>query len=191
MEPTRSFALLAARLAARADEIRPVDGAEVSWANFMALFVCAILQMLILLCEALEARAAADAGPMTAPAQREGAARPAVAARPVVGRAPRLALVPDVQALFPKRDAALSGTAGPAAIGPWLAWSRPPGPACAVADSPLRSRRETRLCVPRPSTPILLRYHNKKALAVCRQSEEAASPSSLSPRTPNNSRVVA
>ena len=37
-----SFAPLAARLAARAAEIRPVDGAEVSWANFMALFLCAI-----------------------------------------------------------------------------------------------------------------------------------------------------
>ena len=43
MEAPPSFAPFAAKLAARADEIRPVDGAEVSWANFMALFVCAIL----------------------------------------------------------------------------------------------------------------------------------------------------
>ena len=75
MEAVHSFAPLAARLAARADEIRPVDGAKATWDGFMALFVCAILHMLILLCEALHARAAADARLAAAPAVREGAAR--------------------------------------------------------------------------------------------------------------------
>jgi len=161
MEAVQSFAPLAARLAARADEIRPVDGAEANWANFMALSVCAILQMLILLCEALDARAAADARLVAAP--RDRVARPAVAAglgrgaMPVVGRAPRLALVPDVQAVLPQRDILLSRTAGPEPIGPWLAWSRHPGPAWAVAGHPSRSRRETRACRLGSGTSISLR----------------------------------
>ena len=113
MEATQSFAPLAARLAARADEIRPVDGAEANWANFMALFVCAILQMLIALCEALDARAAADARLAAAPAPREGAARLGRAKMLVAGRAPRLALVSDVQDIAPKPDAAFSGMAEP------------------------------------------------------------------------------
>jgi len=129
MEAVPSFAPLAARLAARADEIRPVDGAEVSWANFMALFFCAILQMLILLCEALDARAAADARPVAAPAVRAGRV-----AMPGAGRAPQLARAPVEQAISPMRDAALSRTAGTAPVGPWLAWSRLPDPAPAVAD---------------------------------------------------------
>ena len=131
MESTPSFAPLAARLAARADEIRPADGAEVSVANFMALFVCAILYMLIALCEALDARAAA------APAMREGAARPVAAVRPIAVRAPRLTLVRGVQAFAPKPGAALPGTGGPARSGPGLAWSRHPGPAWAVAGPPI------------------------------------------------------
>ncbi len=143
MQAVQSFAPLAARLAARADEIRPVDGAEANWANFMALFVCAIFQMLILLCEALDARAVAVARLAAAP--RECNARPGVAARadratlPVAGRAPWLALVPDVHAILPQQDAALPGTGAPlgiaarAPLGPWLAWSRHAGPAWAVA----------------------------------------------------------
>ena len=133
MEVVQSFAPLAARLAARADEIRPVDGAEATWANFMALFFCAILQMLILLCEALDARAAADARAVAALTPRECAARPGRATMPVAGRAPRLALVPDVQDISPNPDAALSGIAEPAPVSHWLAWTRHPGPALAVA----------------------------------------------------------
>jgi len=151
MEATSSFAPLAARLAARAAEIRPVDGAEVNWANFMALFVCAILEMLIALCEALDARAAADARLVAAPATSDGTARPVVVARagrvamPVAGHAPRLALVPDVQDLSPQRDLVLPGTAKPAhGGGPWPTWSRHPGPAWGVAGPPMAvPRRKT------------------------------------------------
>ena len=155
MASTPSFAPFAGRLAAKAAEIRPADGAKASWANFMALFWCAIFEMLILLCEALDARAAADAGAVAAP--RDGAARPAVATRLATGRAPRLALVPGVQVPAPTRDVVLSRTAEPAFVAPWLAWSRHAGPAWAVTNPPTRRCRETRLCVPRPSTPILLR----------------------------------
>jgi len=56
METPVSFAPLAARLAARAAEIRPADGARVDLGMIMALFVCALLEMLICLCEALDAR---------------------------------------------------------------------------------------------------------------------------------------
>ena len=41
------FAPLAARLAAQAAKIRPADGARVDVAMIMALFVCALLEMLI------------------------------------------------------------------------------------------------------------------------------------------------
>ena len=129
MKPQPFFGPLAARLAAKADEIRPADGAEVSWANFMALFFCAIFQMLILLCEALDARAAFVASFVAAPASRDGKSLRAPAERAAmraVVRAPARSL--DVQALAPERDDAPAGTTGPRAAGPWLAWSRPPGP---------------------------------------------------------------
>ncbi len=136
MQPVPSFAPLAGRIAAKVAEIRPAAGAAVSWANFMALFWCVIFEMLIGLCEALDARAAADARLAAAPAMREGATRPVVSAlagrkRPVAARAPRLALVPKAQATSPERDAV--STARPLFGGPWLAWSRHSGPAWAVA----------------------------------------------------------
>ncbi len=133
MEAVHSFAPLAGRLAAKVAEIRPVKGAAISWANFMALFFCAIFEMLILLCEALDARAAADARAVAAPALHEGAARLSRARMPITGRAPRLALAPDVQVISLNRDAAPSEMAEPAPVGPWLAWARHPGPAWAVA----------------------------------------------------------
>ena len=156
METSMSFAPLAGRLAARAAEIRPADGAEVSWANFMALFFCAILEMLILLCEALDARAAAEAARLVAaPASRDVAvaAIPARrAGRQALSserRAPRLALAPDVEAITPSRAAAPFQTTGrPKPAAPWLAWSRDPGPIRAVHAPPWRPRRETRAFAP-------------------------------------------
>ena len=118
MEAVHSFAPLAGRLAAKAAEIRPADGAEVSWANFMALFFCAILHMLIALCEALDARAAADARLAAAPAGRAGRV-----AMPGAERAPRLARAPVEQAVATIPAVAPSRTAGPVRGGPWLAWS--------------------------------------------------------------------
>ena len=152
METTTSFAPLAGRLAAKAAEIRPVDGAKVSWANFMALFWCAIFEMLILLCETLDARAAAEAARLVAaPASRNGKEGAVPASRagrqaPSGGtRAPRLALAPEVQAIIPSRAAAPSGTSERLApTSPRLMWSRDPGPSRAVLAPPWRPCRKTR-----------------------------------------------
>jgi len=164
-----SFAPLAARLAAKAAEIRPAHGAEVSWADFMALFFCAIFEMLILLCEALDARAAAEAARfLAAPASRDVAATSIPAPRAgrqapaSERRAPRLGLVPAVQATTPTSDDAPSRTAErPAPAGPRLVWSCDPGPIRAVHAPPWRPRRETRLFHPGPCTRISLRYNNE------------------------------
>ncbi len=169
MKPPMSFAPLAGRLAAKAAEIRPVDGAEVSWANFMALFWCAIFEMLILLCEALDARAAAEAARLlAAPASRDVAAtsipslRAGRQAPSSECRAHRLALVPAVQATAPTSDdVPLRTTERPAPAGPRLVWSRDPGPIRAVHALPWRPRRETRLLYSRLYTRRLLRYKNK------------------------------
>jgi len=178
METTTSFAPLAGRLAAKAAEIRPAQGAEVSWANFMALFWCGIFEMLILLCEALDARAAAEAARLAAaPASRKmaKAAIPALRARrqarPCEKRFPRLILVPDVQTITPSRAAAPSGTTGrPTPSAPRLAWSRDPGPIRAVHAPPWRLRRETRLFHPCLCTHNLLRYNNKILMVGLRRS---------------------
>ncbi len=141
----------AARLAARAAEIRPAPGARNDWDKIGALVVCLVLEMLICLCEALDARAAAEARAVTAPAPRDveaGTVQASRAARQAPSseqRAPRLALVPEVQAITPSRAAAPSGTAErPAPAGLWLPWSRDPGPIRAVLAPPWRPRRETR-----------------------------------------------
>ncbi len=164
-----SFAPLAGRLAAKAAEIRPVDGAKISWANVMALFFCVIFEMLIALCEALDARAAAEAARFAAaPASRdvmETAIPSRRAERQVPSserRALRLALVPEVHATTPSRAAAPSRvTEPPAPTGPWLAWSRDPGPIRAVLAPPWRLRRETRLFTQPLSMTILLRIRNE------------------------------
>ncbi len=162
METTTSFAPLAGRLAAKAAEIRPVAGAKVSWANLMALFFCAIFEMLILLCETLDARAAAEAARLaTAPREVAKVAVPVRrAGRQATSserRAPWLALVPAVQATTPIRAAAPSGTTGrPTPAGPRLASSRDPGAIRAIHAPPWRPRRETRPRHPPLSTPVSL-----------------------------------
>ena len=128
METPVSFAPLAARLAAKVDEIRPVDGAEVSWANFMALFFCAIFEMLILLCEALDARAAADARVVAAPAARDAGLRPVRSKRsamPSAGRVLRLVRADDAEPTPLARDAAPAGIAEPQPEGRRPAWPSP------------------------------------------------------------------
>ena len=158
MNTPKSFAPLAGRRAAKAAEIRPVDGAEVSWANFMALFWCAIFEMLILLCEALDARAAAEAARfLVAPASRD-VSQTAIPARRTGRQAPSserrvprlaLALAPEVQAIIPSRAAAPFRTIErPAPVTSWLAWSRDPGPIRGVHAPPWRPRRETRTVAP-------------------------------------------
>ncbi len=168
METPVSFALLAARLAAQAAKIRPLDGARVDVAMIMALFVCALLEMLICVCEALDAHAAAEAArAVAAPASRNveassvPALRAGLQAPSSERRAPRLALVPEVPATILKRAAAPSETTErPAPIGPWLAWSRDPSPIRAVLAPPWR-RRETGLFHPLTSTSISLLYQNE------------------------------
>ncbi len=151
-----SFAPLAGRLAAKAAEIRPVDGAKVSWANFMALFWCAIFEMLIALCEALDARGAAEAArAVAAPASRD-VAKVGIPAQCLGRLAPlgercarRLSLVPAVQATPPTSDDAPFRTTGrPEPAVPRLAWSRDPGPIRAIHAPPWRRHRETRACAP-------------------------------------------
>ncbi len=152
METPVSFAPLGARLAARAAEIRAAHGARVDVAMIMALFVCALLEMLICVCEALAAQAtrpvvasaSRDVEAVTVPALRAGRHAPSGEKR-----APWLALVPEVHATILKRAAAPSGaTERPAPAGPRLAWSRDPGPIRAVLAPPWRPRRETRAFAP-------------------------------------------
>jgi len=152
METPVSFAPLAARLAAHAAKIRPADGVWNNLSEIMALFVCASLEMLICVCEALDAQAAAQAArAVAASASRDVAASSVPALRAgrqapsSERRAPRLTLVPAVQALAPKPDDAPSGsTERPAPTGPRLAWSRDPAPIRVVLAPPWRPRRETR-----------------------------------------------
>ena len=168
METPVSFAPLAARLAAHAAKIRPAHGARNDWDKIGALLVCLVLEMLIALCEALDARAAAEAArAVAAPASRGVGAASVLAPR--AGRqapsgerrVPRLALVPTVQAIIPSRAAALSGTTErPAPATPWLAWSRDLGPVRAVLAPPWRPCRETRPFFLPSSTPMSLLYRN-------------------------------
>jgi len=156
METPVSFAPLAGRLAAAAEKIRPVDGARVDVAVIMALFVCALLEMLICVCEALDARAAADAARLVAtPASRDtkmGSVQAPRAGRQAPSserRAPRPALAPEVQATTPNLDDAPSRTSERATpAGPRLVWSRAPGPIRAVLAPPWRPCRETRAFAP-------------------------------------------
>ncbi len=167
METPVSFAPLAARLAARAAEMRPAPGARNDWDKIGALVVCLVLEMLICLCEALDARAAAEARAVAAPAPSDvktasiQAPRAARQAPSSERRAPWLALVPEVQAIIPSRAAVPSGTAErPAPTNLRLAWSRDPAPVRAVLAPPWRPRRKTRLFHPPLSTLISLRYRN-------------------------------
>ncbi len=156
MNPPMSFAPLAGRLAAHAAKIRPADGARLDVAMIMALFVCALLEMLICVCEALDAQAAAQAlAAVVAPASPDIAIPAPRAGRQAPSsekRTPRLALVPDVHAMIPSRADAPSRTSGRrTGTLPRLAWSRDPAPIRTGLSSPWRTGREThekRACTP-------------------------------------------
>ncbi len=176
-----SFAPLAARLAAQAAKIRTVDGARVDVAMIMALFVCALLEMLICVCEALDAEAAVKAArAVAAPRNARPGTVPALCAGRQAslseGHAPRLALVPEVCAITPSRAVALSGTTKhptPATL--WLAWSRDPGPSRAVLAPPWRPRRETRAFAPHQARVFCCIFLTKSQIDEFRSDESGNS----------------
>ena len=175
MEPTPSFAPFAARLAGHAAALRPVQGGRDGFGPaVMATVWLLLLEFLIRLCEALDARAAAEAaGAVAAPAPRKcetnAVPAPRASRQASLGgtRAPRLTLLPPVQAIAPSQAVVRSGTTGrPTSVGPRLAWSRDPGPIRAVLAVTWRPRRETRLFHQCPRTPVSLRYRNKNPFAL-------------------------
>ena len=166
METIPSFASLAARLAGHAAAIRPVDGAPDDWSKVAALVVCALLDMLICVCAALDARAAAGLRPVTVPVMGYNTA--VAEFTPRMGRqelpcerpARLLSLASKPCAVAPEQAAISSGIAEPTPAGPWLAWSRDRGPLRSIAASPGQPQRETRLFYSHLRTPIMLRYNN-------------------------------
>ncbi len=143
METIPSFAPLAGRLAAHAAELRPVEGSRDNLAKFMALVMCALLDMLILVCEMLDTRDAICPNPVTASVQRadKAVSVPTLCAgrQTLSGARPvrLLSLSPAVQLTVSERAVGHSETAEMRRVGPWLAWSRDPAPLGAA--SPLRT----------------------------------------------------
>ena len=172
METIPSFAPLAARLAGHAAAIRPVDGAPDDWSKVAALVVCALLDMLICVCAALDARAAAGLRPVTVPAMGYNTAvaefTPRMGRQELPGERPArlltLALGACAVALEPAT--APTGIAEPTPAGPWLAWSRDRGPLRSIPASPGRPRRETGLFCSRLRTSRMLRCNNDMTLAM-------------------------
>ncbi len=117
-----SFAPLAGRLAAHAAELRPVEGSRDNLAKFAALVLCALLDMLILVCELLDARTSAEARPTAVAVLAQRTASPS---RPSTST---LSLVPMVRAVASRGVEFQSRTVGVTLSGPWLAWSRDAGP---------------------------------------------------------------
>ncbi len=168
MALTHSFAPFAARPAAYSAALRPVQsGREGFGPAVMATVWLLLLEFLICLCEALDARAAAEAaGAVVAPAQRTvkmdsiPTPRQARQALPGVTRLPRLALVSEAQATPPDQADVQSGTTTrPALAGPLLAWSRNLGTTLAVPWRPVRETPHSHHAL---GTPISLRYRNNK-----------------------------
>ena len=151
-----SFAPLAGRLAAHAAELRPVEGSRDNLAKFLALVMCALLDMLILVCEMLDARAAAGvctaASCVSAPSMRRQVS-------PGTRRTPTLKLVPAVRAIAPIRAEAKSITTVATARSPCLAWSREAG-SIRTFSYPWRPFRKTRPLSQVSGTPKSLSYRN-------------------------------
>ncbi len=131
METTTSFAPLAGRLAAHAVDLRPVEGSRDNLAKFMALVLCALLDMLVLVCEMLDARAVVATRTVIAAVPRDGRA-PCIAS-PRAGhlRLPRtMRMVSPIvgtvaRVVAPRLAVASSETAVATIAGPWLASDRP------------------------------------------------------------------
>ncbi len=130
METPTSFAPLAGRLAAQAAELRPAEGSRDNLAKFMALVVCALLDMLVLVCEMLDARAAIGVRPVAAFAPPVNTV--VVVLVPRAGRLASpgkrpmraLTLVPEVRAVAPRQAATSSETTEATTAGAWLAPGR-------------------------------------------------------------------
>ncbi len=168
METTTSFAPLAGRLAAHAAELRPMAGSRDTMAKLAALVMCLLLDMLICVCEMLDARAALDARSMQTLIAPRGDKSASVLAARVERQAPsseRCARSPDCElqagVAAPRPADAPSETAAAPLCGPWLMWSRDAGLFRAVLAPSGRPRRETRFFDLIPRTSILLRYRNE------------------------------
>lgn len=171
-----SFAPLAERLAAHAAGLRPVKGSRDNLAKFMSLVTCALLDMLILACEMLDARAAAGVCPLAAAVS---APRVGCRALPSVRRASAPVLAREVRASTPTQRTPLP--TWPTSRSPALGWrGRAPWPDPGRACSPWRPRRKTKLFGSSPSTSILLRNRNNMALPVSTLIE----PTSRTPHIP-------
>lgn len=167
METIPSFAPLAARLAAHAAAVRSVDESRDDLAKIMSLVICALLEMLICVCAALDARSAAGSSPVAASADpcegKSASVQAPRGGRPVLPRersAYALSLVPVVRAVVQSQAAASSKPAKVTSAAPVLVWSRDPGPIRTVPAPPCRPRWETRLFHPRLRTALLLLYRN-------------------------------
>ncbi len=171
METIPSFVPLAARLAAHAAALRPVDGARDDWAKVAALVICALLDMLVCVCAALDASAAAGIRPVAAaprdnkvasvPAPRaERQALPSESLTRLLRLAPKVYVIPSEQA-----DDAPFRLAEATSAAPWLAWSGDLGPLRAVSALPWRPYRKTPYFHLRPCTPILLHFRNVHLIA--------------------------
>ncbi len=162
METIPPLAPLASRLAAHAAAIRPVDGARDDWAKVAALVICALLEMLICVCAALDARAPAEIRPAATATLRDKKVVPVPAPRagflvlPGERRVSLRKFVSEVNIVA----STLSDTPEAAPTGPGLAWSRDVGAIGAIFAVPWRLRRETQLSRQPLCTPILFRYRN-------------------------------
>ena len=166
METIPSFAPLASRLAAHAAAIRPVDGARDDWAKVAALVICALLEMLICVCAALDARAPAEIRPAATATLRDKKVAPVPAPRagflvlPGERRVSLRKFVPEVSIVAPKLAATPEAAPTGPGSGPGLAWSRDVGVIGAIFAVPWRPRRETQLFRQPLCTPVLFRYRN-------------------------------
>ena len=167
METIPSFAPLAARLAAHAAAVRPIDGARDDLAKVAALVVCALLDMLICVCAALDARAAAGLHSVASVL----AARPNQAAAVTAPRAGRQAppgerpacrpgLAPEASVVTPTPAAARSEAAETTPTGCLLTRSHDPGLIRMVLTPPWRPHRETWLFHLHVRTSLSLQYRN-------------------------------